>query len=277
MAKEKSLQELTIKDNFMFGAVMSEPENCKRLLEMVLGIKISNLHIDREKSFIYHPEYHGIRLDVYADDKYNTHYNVEMQARECKSIKLRSRYYHSQMDMELLDKGMDYEKLPNSYVLFICDYDPFEERKYVYTQKICVESTNVDMDDGIRTIYLSTQGENRDEISVELVKFLEFVGKPLEESEQEIEDVYVRQLQDSVRRVKADREMGARYMTLKQLIMDERKEAAEEALAIGRAEGEHTKLLTQVQKKLAKGHNAIQIAEALEETTETIEQLIKQI
>ena len=32
---KKQLKELTIKDNFMFGAVMTMPENCKDFLEMV--------------------------------------------------------------------------------------------------------------------------------------------------------------------------------------------------------------------------------------------------
>ena len=47
---KKTLQDLTIKDNFMFGAVMTDPENCK-----------------------------GVRLDVYAKDDTNTRYNIEMQ------------------------------------------------------------------------------------------------------------------------------------------------------------------------------------------------------
>lgn len=34
--KKKQLKELTIKDNFMFGAVMMDKENCKGLLERVL-------------------------------------------------------------------------------------------------------------------------------------------------------------------------------------------------------------------------------------------------
>ncbi len=29
MAEFKKLEALTMKDNFMFGAVMSEPENCR--------------------------------------------------------------------------------------------------------------------------------------------------------------------------------------------------------------------------------------------------------
>ena len=31
---------------------------------------------------IYHPEYKGIRLDVYAKGRENTHYNIEMQGSE---------------------------------------------------------------------------------------------------------------------------------------------------------------------------------------------------
>ncbi|MFQ7551452.1 MAG: hypothetical protein ACLRMZ_15435 [Blautia marasmi] len=50
---------------------------------------------------IYHPEYRGIRLDIIARDENRTHYNVEMQLPEIPYGK-RARYYHSQMDMELL-------------------------------------------------------------------------------------------------------------------------------------------------------------------------------
>ena len=37
MKRKKQLKELTLKDNFMFGAVMMEEENCKRFLELALG------------------------------------------------------------------------------------------------------------------------------------------------------------------------------------------------------------------------------------------------
>ena len=38
MSNQKKLKELTIKDNFMFGAVMMQKENCKELLELILQI-----------------------------------------------------------------------------------------------------------------------------------------------------------------------------------------------------------------------------------------------
>lgn len=65
----KTLQELTISSSFMFAAVMLDPQNCKDLLERALGIPIDRVEVDVEKSIVYHPEYKGIRLDVYVKDE----------------------------------------------------------------------------------------------------------------------------------------------------------------------------------------------------------------
>jgi len=44
----------------------------------------------------------------------------------------------------------------------------------------------------------------------------------------------------------------------------------------GEKQGANQKLAEQIRKKLAKGHNVDQIADALEESVETIRQLIKE-
>ena len=116
MKKRKILQNLTIIDNFLFGAVMQVEENCKGFLEMVLGFPINHVVVSKEKSVIYHPEYRGVRLDIYAEDENHTHYNVEMQVQKKKALGKRSRYYHSQMVMESLESGEDYESLPDTCV-----------------------------------------------------------------------------------------------------------------------------------------------------------------
>lgn len=64
MKRKKTLQELTIKDNFMFGAVMCDEKHCHKLLEMSLGFQIAKVEVSKEKSIIYHPQYKGVRLDV---------------------------------------------------------------------------------------------------------------------------------------------------------------------------------------------------------------------
>lgn len=40
MYNRKPLNEMTLKDDFMFSAVMMKPENCKPMLERILGINI---------------------------------------------------------------------------------------------------------------------------------------------------------------------------------------------------------------------------------------------
>ena len=149
----KTLQDLTLKNSFMFAAVMTDAENCKALLERVLEIAIDHVVVDKEKSFVYHPEYKSVRLDVYAKDEEGSHFNVEMQVAK-KEIVRRARYYHSQLDMNILLAGMDYENLPNCYVIFICDYDPFGLEKYRYTVKSSfLEDESFSYDDGSYTVF----------------------------------------------------------------------------------------------------------------------------
>ena len=135
------LKNLTIKNNFMFAAVMSDEENCKGFLERALSMKVDHVEISTEKNIVYHPEYKGVRLDVYAKDENNTRYNIEMQVLKQSALGRRSRYYQSQMDMELLAKGCEYAELPDSYVIFLCDFDPFGEGKYRYTFRTACEET----------------------------------------------------------------------------------------------------------------------------------------
>ena len=238
MKKRKTLQDLKIKDNFLFGAVMSVEENCKGFLEMVLGFSIAQVVVSKEKSIVYHPEYKGVRLDIYAEDENHTHYNVEMQVKKKTALGKRSRYYHSQMVMEALTSGEDYETMPDTFVIFVCDFDPFGEHLYCYTfGNECRENKNVKLDDGSYTIFLSTRGENEEEVPAELVRFLKFVTADLEESEEDFQDKLVKRFQETIHNIKADREMGERYMIFEEMLREEKQEGRQEGLLEGRIEG----------------------------------------
>lgn len=242
MAERKRLQDLTIKNNFMFGAVMCDENNCKGFLERVLQFPIARVEISKEKSIVYHPEYKGVRLDVYAKDEQGTHYDIEMQAIQKTAIEKRCRYYHSQMDMESLLSGEEYENLPNSYVIFICDFDPFGEKKYCYTfENVCLENKELVLKDGCKSIFLSTRGENNGEVSQALVNFLHFVKADLAESEEDFQDEFVTELQKYIKHIKESREMGERFMLFEELLKDERAE--------GRAEGRADSILTLLEEK----------------------------
>ena len=220
----RKFQELTIRDNFMFAAVMMRDDNCKKFLEMLLGIKIQKLEVSYEKSIIFNPECKGVRLDIYTDDENNTRYDIEMQVAE-QDLGKRVRYYHSQMDMELLESGYEYRELSKAYVIFICDFDPFEKGRYCYTfENRCIEDFSISMGDESRSIFLSTEGRDVENISKELKAFMEFVKMDNPENNTETENKYIKELQQSIRKVKEDRNLESGFMTWEDVKNEARRE-----------------------------------------------------
>ena len=122
MAKE--FEELTIVDNFMFGAVMRDPKRCKPLLEYILDVKIRKIeYSELQKSIDIQYQSKSIRLDVYVEDDENSVYNIEMQTTRHKNLPKRMRYYQGMIDLNIIDKGEDYASLKKSFVIFICTFD----------------------------------------------------------------------------------------------------------------------------------------------------------
>ena len=233
----RTLQELTFKDNFLFAATLLDPENCRLVLERILEIPIERVEVSKEKSIVYHPEYRGVRLDVFARDEMRTHYDVEMQI-AAQHIPKRARYYHSQMDMELISTGTGYEELPDSYVIFICDFDPLGLSKYRYTlRSTLLEDREYPYHDGIHTVMLNTKGKNEDEVPKELIKFLRFVEANLADSTNDFEDPLVSRLQQSILEIKRNRVMGERYMLFEELLKDEYSAGMQDGMELGLKQG----------------------------------------
>lgn len=224
----RKFKELTIRDAFMFAAVMSDPEICRRVLELALGIPISEVHIQTEKTMAYHSEYHGVRLDVYAADADRTRFNVEMQVTLQKFLPKRSRYYHDQIDMDALLTGDSYESLPDTYVIFICDFDPFGEELYRYSTGTVCEETGKSIGDGVKTVYLNAHGKNRDGIPEELMQFLDYVKNTGRKETISTVDPFVRHLQNTIDTIKQDRSMEERYMLLEEMMRKEKQEGRQE-------------------------------------------------
>ena len=161
-----------------------------------------------------------------------------MQMRKKRALGKRSRYYHSQIVMEALEKGVEYEAVPDTFVIFLCDFDPFGQGLYCYTfQSTCTEDDTVMLEDGCHTIFLNTKGRNPEAIPVELVKFLKFVSADLRESEEDFGDELVRKFQNTIRQIKIDREMGERYMIFEEMLKEERAAGFAKGRAEGVAEG----------------------------------------
>ena len=85
------------------------------------------------------------------------------------------------------------------------------------------------MGDEAGSIFLSTVGENPKEIPEDLRAFLDFMKKDLPDRDIPAENAYIRQLQQSMHKIKRDGEMERRYM----FIHDMRREAKAEGISEG--------------------------------------------
>lgn len=207
--KQKALDELTIVDDFMFGAVMSEPKRCKPLLEYILGVEIERIEYpDLQKTIDKQYKSKAVRLDVYVADGKGTVYNIEIQTTKKKNLPKRTRYYQGMIDLNIIDKGKDYTNLKKSYVIFICTYDSFGAGRYVYTfENQCQEDSSIYLGDDATKIILNTEGAVGN-INEDLKDTLGFMAgrKP--------KGNYAKGLEHAVDEVKESEKWRREYMTL---------------------------------------------------------------
>ena len=229
------LSELPLRNDFMFGEVMRTSEICQLFLEELLGVSIQRIEfIDKQKDLSDSYTYHGIRLDVYLKGEAGTVFNVEMQSVPNGNLAKRARFYQSAIDRSELPKAVDYDKLPESYVIFVCDFDYFEIGKAVGERVSFLKGTGTAYDDGSHVFFLNSH-YTEDNASRSILEFLDIIRT------NNLEKVYETPLgqraKARVQEVRSDRTLEVAYMTYAQKMLDERKLAYAEGHAEGHAEG----------------------------------------
>ena len=226
-------RELSLRDNFLFQKVMRNKRLCKKLIEKILQIKIRDItYPEEEKTIQMGMDIKSIRLDVYVEDDKGTVYDLEMQTTSGPKQELpkRTRYYQGMIDMNLIEKGEDYEKLNPCFIVFICTFDPFRRGLPMYTFTNRCHEDGEELGDETTKLFLSSP--NYEEAhDVELRDFLQYVEKKVAEG------VFAKELDQEVQRVKNEEETRREYMTLAMEIKRQRAEAREEALAEGMEKG----------------------------------------
>ena len=186
----KSYDDLTITNDFMFRKVMADEKLIKELLKRIipsLPVEDFNLVL-AQRSIDVDLDSHGIRFDIYAKSN-ELIAVVEMQVRNQKEELLkRSRYYQSISDVDHLYKGADYTELIDNYVIFLCDFDPFGDKMYLYTIEDYCESIQKKVNFGRKTIFVNAKGE-KGEISEGLKAFLDLMHGKENKEDNFIEEI----------------------------------------------------------------------------------------
>ena len=224
MQEFKKWEDLTITDDFMFCKVMSDPDICKELLEILLHIKIERLEFQEpQKSFKLTSESRGIRLDVYVKDS-NRVFDIELQTTNERNLELRTRYYQGVMDISELEKGEFFSNMKESYIIFICMFDPFGADMPIYTVKQTFEENEkLIFDDKTHKIFYNVNAFEKLSNDVETKAFLEYLCKHQSTTK------FTQSLETAVYRNRNNQNWRKDYMTLAHDMYMVAKEAAEEA------------------------------------------------
>lgn len=234
MKKNKEGEYLTITNDFMFNRVMRNSEICSEFLEDILPeIKIRKLeYVETQKTIESNIDAKGVRLDVYAEDSDKV-YNIELQRVNNYDLPHRTRYYQGHIDMDLLLKGGAYGQLKDSYIIFICTFDPFGYKEYIYQfENKCKEIKDLSLNDGTFKIFLNTKGNNG-KIKPELEALLAY----FENRQTENKTSLVQKIEKAVEEANKDKEWRREVMTLEMKIQDERKAALREGIKQGMQQG----------------------------------------
>ena len=274
------LKDLNLTDRFLFDEVLEDRGTYQDVLSIIFGREIPLLDQPQtEKELRVSPLIRSVRMDVFGMSEEQSIYNTEMQNTRKTDLAKRSRYYQSLIDTSLLEPGIpNYNILNQSYVIMIMTFDLFGYGKYVYTfENKCKEVPECSLGDGTAKIFLNTKGENADEVPDELIEFLDYVEHSTAETAGKVKSERVRRVHDRVCRVKLSEEVGVKYMQAWEEKYYEREEGRIEGRKEGRIEGREEGrikiLVTQVCKKLAKGMEAPDIADMLEEEESVIQNI----
>lgn len=206
ISTKKAFKKLDFTDDYMFYQVMQHDDICKEILEHLLKIRID--HIERQdvqKELKPYYESHGVRLDAYLKDSKRI-FNVEMQKVSNKELPKRSRYYSSMVDADSLLKGVDYTKLHESFIVFICKKDPFGLKLPVYTfQNTCRENKNYILNDKTYKIFFNAAAADAEK-DLEIRAFLNYIKR------KKSTDILTNKIDTIVREIKAREENKEAYM-----------------------------------------------------------------
>ena len=265
----KQWRDATIQNNFVFGKTLeTNPELCRRLLELILNVKISEINYpEREKTINLRSDSKGIRLDVYVEEKgTNRSFDIEMQVSNSDNLAKRTRYYQELIDGDKLKPGQHYSALGESIIIFICPFRFKYNRHFYSFHERCDQELDFILESGVTKIFLSTKG-TIDDVTPDIKAFLDYVDKGI------ISGDFVKELDDAVQLVKSNRKAMKEFMTYQMALLESEMTGEQRGLAqgieLGRTEGTESVAI----KMLRKGKSFEEIQEFTDLPLQRLEQL----
>ena len=142
-------------DDFLTKCFEGDMASIELVLQIVLekpDLKVLDV---RTQVFVENLLNRSVRLDILATDSTGAKLNVEVQRSDKGAGRKRARYNSSMMDANLLKKGEDFDKLPETWVIFITENDVMEKGLPLYPIERCFLGTGERFEDGSHILYVN--------------------------------------------------------------------------------------------------------------------------
>ncbi len=211
-------------DDFFTKCFDGNTECIQLVLRIVLEIPDLEVVDVRTQVFVENLLKRSVRLDVLATDSTGRKINVEIQRSDKGAGRKRARYNSSMMDANLLQKGENFDALPETYVVFLTEHDVIGDKQPLYRIERYISGSGKKFEDGSHILYVN--GEYRDETPL---------GKLMHDfSCTNPSDMYYDVLAERVRFFKESKE-GISIMC--KVMEDMRNESLQEGIQIGKQQG----------------------------------------
>ena len=137
--------------------VLKKPECAEYVLQVIMDnptLKVVDLVIQKDYKNL---QGRSAILDCVAQDESGRQFNIEVQQENEGASPKRARYHSGLLDMNILNPGEDYEKLPETYVIFITKDDVLKKNLPIYHIRRTVQETNEIFDDHTHIIYVNSK------------------------------------------------------------------------------------------------------------------------
>ncbi|NBJ01389.1 nuclease [Lachnospiraceae bacterium] len=142
-------------DDFLTKCFEGDTASIELVLRIVLekpDLKVLDV---RTQVFVENLLNRSVRLDILATDSTGAKLNVEVQRSDKGAGRKRARYNSSMMDANLLKKGEGFDKLPETWVIFITENDVMGKGLPLYPIERCFLGTGERFEDGSHILYVN--------------------------------------------------------------------------------------------------------------------------
>ena len=148
--KRRRLQEFSLTSDLFASKVFEDVGACQELCRILLRERSITIQSVRTQYVIRSLETHSMELDILAEKNNGDVIGIEIQMYEETAPFKRTRYYLSGIDMSILEKGKDYDKLPAVTMVYLTKEDIIGGGKggYLIERKENVMENLTDTDNG---------------------------------------------------------------------------------------------------------------------------------